>query len=122
MKRTSVVEQLKSRSVTNSSTIQIGDTEKANPMSRIIALQKEGTTFQGDLPFEDYSIFNRQANLPQSTSHVKKATFHHAPTIHVQHVAVSATSTSSILHVGNLNHIEADARVKHFRILLQAYH
>ncbi|WP_197046583.1 spore germination protein GerPE [Oceanobacillus salinisoli] len=121
-KRTSVVKHLKTNSVINSSIQNIGDTHQANPVTRVIALQKEGPTFQGDLQFEDYSIFQREANWPDSQPNVIKRTVHHNPYIHVNNASIIAASASSIIHVGNLNYLSAESRIKHFRILLAQFH
>lgn len=118
MKRTSIVNRMKTISITQSSIYEIGDAYQAKPTSKVIALQKEGQTFQGDLEFEDFSIFLKKPNLPSTLPNIKKRSVHHNPFIHVNQTSILAVSSSSIVQVGNLNHIKADSRVKHFRILL----
>ncbi|KPH79182.1 hypothetical protein AFL42_00255 [Oceanobacillus caeni] len=60
VKRTSNVQLINTVSAINASFINIGDTHEACPETRAIALQKEGETFQGELEFEDYSIFSQK--------------------------------------------------------------
>ncbi len=113
--------QINVTAISSSSILNLGDTHQVQPKMKGIAVQKEGETFQGDLKFENFPIFQRKANWPdyQPTSNVQKITFHHNPTIHVKQVYLLALSTSSIFQVGNINHISSEARIKHFRIILE---
>lgn len=118
MKRTSVVNHMQITSIVDSSIYEIGDAYKANPRSKAIALQKEGQTFQGDLNFKDFPIFQRKPHLPPTLPNIKKQTIQHHPFIQVDQTDIIAVSMSSLVQAGNLNHISADSRIKHFRILL----
>jgi len=118
VKRTSNVQLINTVSAINASFINIGDTHEACPETRAIALQKEGETFQGELEFEDYSIFSQKKNLPKTKPKVIKHTINHQPNIYVQNVNVIALSSSSIMQVGNLNHISAESRILHIRYVI----
>lgn len=117
MKRTSVVDHLEINSLSDSSILEIGDAHRANPTSKAIALQKEGPTFQGNLIYSDYPIFKRTPNYPSTQPRTIKRTIHHDPMIHLHQANMIAVTLSSIVQVGQLKHLHADARVKHFRII-----
>ena len=117
-KRTSNVQCVNIISITDGSFFNVGDTNLANPISKVIALQKEGATFQGELEFENYSIFTQKTHFPKFKTNIIKRTFNHNPNIYVQHSNVMAIGSSSIFQVGNLNHIATESRIKHFRIVL----
>lgn len=102
-------------SITDGSFLNVGDTHLGNPVSKVIALQKEGATFRGELKFEDYSIFSQKAHFPESKTNIIKRTFTHNPNIYVQNSNVMAISSSSIFQLGNLDKIAAESRIKHFR-------
>ena len=117
MKRISVVDQLSINSLSHSSIIEIGDVHQTKLTSKAIALQKEGQTFAGELKFQDYPIFSRTANNPKSTPLFSKRTFYHEPYIYLQNIKVTAISMSSMVQMGQLNHLEAESRIKHFRFI-----
>lgn len=113
---------METMSISDSSIYTIGDTHEVLPRNRVIAVQKEGPPLQEDINFEDFPLFQRRANFPSFRPNVRKKTVHHDPNIYVQQSAIIAVNTSSILHIGNLNHLSAESRIKHFRLLLGAYH
>ncbi|WP_407271675.1 spore germination protein GerPE [Radiobacillus sp. PE A8.2] len=118
-KRTAQLGAMKITSVTISSCCEIGDLNYFTPRSNAIAVQKQDTTFSDEgYEFEDYSIFQRQAARHiQPPLPVTQKTFHHVPRINVESVAILGVSTSSIMQVGGINEIDAEARVKHIRLL-----
>ncbi|MBP1947289.1 spore germination protein GerPE [Virgibacillus litoralis] len=116
-KRTASVRHIRVHGLTYSGIFNIGDTLNARPKSRGIAIQKEGATFVGDegLHFNKFSLFQRDANWPTNATGVQKNTLNHSNVIKVGNISILGVSQSSILHIGNLNELSAEARVKHFR-------
>ncbi|SET14050.1 spore germination protein PE [Oceanobacillus limi] len=116
-KRLSDVKTIRIHSIAYSSIFNIGDSNNANPRSKIIALQQEGAIFNDayDVQFEDYPIFQLQPNWPNGRRNVKMRSRHHSNTIRVGNVYINGASQSGIIQVGSLKHIHSDSRVKHFR-------
>lgn len=118
--RIASVNQIRVNSVSFSGILSIGDTETTKQVSRGIALQKEGAYFtrKDQLFFEDYSLFKMEPDLPMLKSPVQMKTYQHNKEIHVQRVDVVGVTTSSVMQIGSLRHIEATAWLKHFRKLI----
>ncbi|CDQ40679.1 MULTISPECIES: spore germination protein GerPE [Virgibacillus] len=118
-KRTADVCDIYTNSVSFSGIVAIGDTVDANLESRGIAVQKEGVRFtrEDEKYFNNYALFTQQANWIPSSKKVNKTTFHHDDSIQVNHVRTIGISSSSLMQIGSVSHINADARIKHFREL-----
>ncbi|GGB39598.1 hypothetical protein GCM10011409_16390 [Lentibacillus populi] len=118
-KRTACVKNVEGASVAFSSILAIGDTEFSRPISRVIAVQKEGAVFtpKDDVPFTNYDLFTRPAKWLNKSSNVKQRIYHHEPSIHVQQAQFIGVDTSSIFQIGSIHKLSAEARIKHFRIL-----
>ncbi|MFD1850035.1 spore germination protein GerPE [Oceanobacillus bengalensis] len=116
-KRTSIVNNIRVTAISNSAIFNIGDSNQSNIKTKAIAVQKEGTLANLDLDFDDYLLFNRRAKWPNLKSTVIKKTYNHNEDIYVQQIAAIGVSSSSVLQIGNMNHIRADSRIKHFRML-----
>ncbi|SHG22139.1 spore germination protein GerPE [Ornithinibacillus halophilus] len=116
-KRLANVDRFRLNSLAFSSIINIGDTAIATPTNRAIAMQKEGALFNSkdDLQFDDYRIFKLQPKWINEPSSVNLQNYHHNRDINVQNVSVIAASQSSIVQIGSIGKIDADARIKHFR-------
>lgn len=118
-KRTASVGYIKVHGITFSAIFNIGDSVNAQPKSRGIAVQKEGATFVDDegMQFNDYSLFYREANWPagSGTKFVQKSTTNHTGMIKVGNIAILGVSQASILQIGSLDEVYAEARIKHFR-------
>ncbi|MEN2767682.1 spore germination protein GerPE [Ornithinibacillus xuwenensis] len=106
-------------SIAFSSMINIGDAVYYTPRSRAIAVQKEGSIFTSDdeKEFQDFPIFRMKPKWLESNIPVHERSFHHNDHIHVGHVSITGVSQSSIAQVGGIQHIDAEARIKHIRIL-----
>lgn len=116
-KRTTYVKDLALLTLSYSSVLEIGDAQTATPFSNVIAVQKEGG-FQTDegYEFEQFPIFSQETpSIPKKN--LEQLHVHHSPNIQVDHINITGVSTSSIVQLGNLNSIDAEARVKHIRIL-----
>ncbi|WP_391557764.1 spore germination protein GerPE [Robertmurraya sp.] len=119
LQRSSSVKHIHITNAALSSVIQLGDSKIINGLSRAIAVQREKQLFIGDEEdFSKYPIFQRPIIFPQDNEEVMVTSFHQNPMIHVNSINVIAFSSSSILHVGNTDSINMEARVKHIRQLL----
>ncbi|MDC3413730.1 spore germination protein GerPE [Aquibacillus sp. 3ASR75-11] len=120
-KRTANVNRIKVIAASNSAIVGIGDVTYSSPVSNIIAVQKEGNVFineENKYDFNKYPVFSRSpAEHHDHPIRVQEDTTHHVPAIGVNKVDVYGVASSSIFQVGSLGHIDAEARLKHIRIL-----
>ncbi|KGP90771.1 spore gernimation protein PE [Pontibacillus chungwhensis BH030062] len=117
-KRTSCVNQVKINSLTLSSIFEIGDAEEATPRSRALAVQKEGALFSDrDFPFSDFPIYSAELPGFDRQLMIDQTRVPCDPYIHVDSVHIEGVSSASVFQIGNLDHIESEVRIKHFRIL-----
>ncbi|MYL32301.1 spore germination protein GerPE [Pontibacillus yanchengensis] len=122
-KRTSRVQQVKVISLLNSSIFEIGDATEANLAARVLAVQKEGATFTDkDFPYSDFPIF--KVKLPRFDERLVINQTHTpcCPYIDVNSVDILGIASSSLFQIGNIDTIEGEARIKHFRILQEENH
>ncbi|MCG3418438.1 spore germination protein GerPE [Oceanobacillus jordanicus] len=119
-RRIASVNQIQVNTVNFSGILSIGDTENSKQISRGIALQKEGSYFtkKDELFFEDFPLFKMEPKIVSNNNNVQMRTYQHDENIHVQRVKVVGVTTSSIMQIGSLRHLEAVAWLKHFRKLM----
>ncbi|WP_138416519.1 spore germination protein GerPE [Aquibacillus sediminis] len=117
-KRTAHTNKIRINSLSYSSVFDIGDVHEFTPVTKAIAVQKEGgvETDEG-FEFSNFDFFHRQLQSLEQTKQLNQQTIHHTPHIHVNAVNVTGVSSSSIVQIGSLNTINAEARIKHIRIL-----
>lgn len=117
-KRISRVGDIQVNSLTYSSIIEIGDAVEATPNSRALAVQKEGALFTDrDFPFNEFPVFTEEIPYFDKKISIDQERVPCNPYIDVKSIHIEGISASSILQVGNLEYLDAEARVKHFRIL-----
>jgi spore germination protein PE len=119
MPRISAVNTIKVNSLTFSSTVLIGDSTEITPVSRALAVQREAQIFyenEGD--FASFPIFSQPIPKPEITERITINRINQSPIIKVNHVKVLGISSSSVFQVGSTKIIDAEARVKHIRQLL----
>lgn len=116
--RTSLVDGIKIGAISEASHLQIGDTNKIHATTVNFAAQQLKPTFimgMGDKFFEKFK--NQQIPFPVFQNEVRMSTFHENPFIQVGVVRSLAIAVSGVVHIGNLKHMEGEARVHHFRQL-----
>ncbi|TRM11873.1 spore germination protein GerPE [Lentibacillus cibarius] len=118
--RTSSVRNIKLNGLTYSGIFNIGDAVYASTKAKGIAVQKEGAVFSGDdgVQFENYSLFDMETNLPEQQQPVQKTTLQHKETIHVGDINLLGVSQAAIFQVGSIREVTSEARIKHFRRLM----
>jgi spore germination protein PE len=119
--RTSEVSAIKIQTVNSSAVLHVGDSYKLEPFSRALAVQREGAIFLGDEgDFSNYEIFNKQLPLPQVEEEEKVNTsfINECSSIKTENVYILSLAASSIFHIGSTKIIESEARIKHFRQLI----
>ncbi|QHE51384.1 spore germination protein GerPE [Pontibacillus sp. HMF3514] len=117
-KRISRVGDIRVISLIYSSIIEIGDAVEATPNSRALAVQKEGAIFTDrDFPFNEFPVFTEPYPYFSKKITIDQERVPCNPYIDVKSVHIEGISSSSILQVGNLEYLDAESRVKHFRIL-----
>lgn len=118
--RITYVNKVDVTTITRSSIIEIGDSDKLAPTTRIIAIQREKAIFFGnELPFADYPMFREEIPQPNVYEQVAFTRENESPFIHVENIHMRNIAASSILHLGSTETIEAEARVKNIRHLLR---
>lgn len=118
LQRTSVVDILKINSSSFASTIQLGDSQMINGVSRALAVQREADVFFGNEGnFSAYSVFTEPIPFQPITENITKVTHNLKPLIKVNKISILAMSSSSILQVGNSVNVSLEARIKHIRQL-----
>jgi spore germination protein PE len=116
MYRTSVVDCIILNSLANSGVLQTGDTDKINSFSAALAIQRESTKFGTfNVPYSKYKVFSQPVLVPVCPVYKVKQTYHANPYIRVGKIDILGVSSSSILHIGSVNDIKLQSRVKHIR-------
>lgn len=119
--RTSKVDLFKINSVGLCSLVQIGDSNEILPKIKVLAVQRQISTFfgnEGSLKREDFQTFHQPFPYPLPETSVHTAFFHEKPLIHVHSIKIQAVSSSSIFQIGSTPLIDAKSRTKHIRKLL----
>ncbi|MFS0671961.1 spore germination protein GerPE [Ornithinibacillus sp. 179-J 7C1 HS] len=106
-------------SIAFSSIFNIGDTVHFNPLFKGIAVQREGISWNDnyDMEYSDFPLFQRTASWIEEELPIKVNQLHHNDNILVGNVSITGLSESSTIQIGGLKHINAEARIKHIRML-----
>jgi spore germination protein PE len=121
MKRISRVGQIKVTSTQFSSIVHIGDSCRVQPVSWILAVQKEVPRYWGNEgDFSKYGIYTQEIPKSQRKEELEMTTVNANPYIDVNTIYIIGISTAAVLQVGSTRDIETDSRVKHIRKLLTA--
>lgn len=116
IRRLSIVNHIQLRDLSFSTVFQIGDTKELNAHDRALAVQRNSSTFyRSEGNFSDYPIFRTPIELPVISKLPQTIFNHQRPTIKVNRINITGISSSSILHIGAINHVCLESRVKHIR-------
>lgn len=119
MYRTSVVNCVNLNSLANSGVFQSGDSDKINSYSAALAIQRESTKFGTfNVPYSKYKVFSKPVLVPVCPPYKIKETYNANSFIRVGKVDILGVSSSSLLHIGSVNDIKLQSRVKHVRNFL----
>jgi spore germination protein PE len=116
MYRTSIVNDVAIKSVEISGCFQVGDTEKIQSYSAVLALQRESAVYgRFDLDMKNYEIFSKEISIPLCPIRIQKKTFNADPFIVAGEIDITGVSASSVLHIGSVQEVNLQTRVKHIR-------
>jgi len=119
LQRTASVKNIEIDSLAIASVFQIGDSNLIQGFSRAIAVQREAELFfENEGNFADFPIFSEPIPLTPITENINMSRQNINPFIKVGNIDIIGVSSSSIVHLGNTNHVSLETRVKHIRQLL----
>ncbi|MBY0095290.1 spore germination protein GerPE [Mesobacillus maritimus] len=118
LQRTASVNNVEMDSLAIASVFQIGDSNLIQGFSRAIAVQREVELFfDNEGNFANYPIFSEPLPLIPISETINMSRQNINPFIKVGNIDIIGVSSSSIVHLGNTNHVTLETRVKHIRQL-----
>ncbi len=119
-RRISMVGGIYVNAISFSSLLEIGDSKYITPVMQALAVKREyPLIFTNEGSFREYSIFSRPIPRLPMDDPFAMAIFNEKPTINVSTIRVTGVSSSSVVHIGSTDTINAEARIKHIRQLLR---
>ncbi|MEB3100882.1 spore germination protein GerPE [Ferviditalea candida] len=118
MPRLSAVENIKINVVLFASTAFIGDNLVIRPRTRAVAVHQRYPVYLMDVPEFRATVFRRPKLKPVVREEVDMEIVNRVPVIKVDNVNIRSVSTSAVFQVGSTGIIDAEARVKHARRIL----
>lgn len=119
LQRTASVNSVEIDSLAIASVFQIGDSNLIQGFSRAIAVQREKELFFGNEGnFAEFPIFSEPIPLIPISENINMSRQNINPFIKVGNIDIIGVSSSSVVHLGNTNHVSMETRVKHIRQLL----
>lgn len=116
MKRYSIVNKLDGITLAFSSLYQIGDSQNICARSMAYAVQREKEFFLTSEGSFESDVFQNPIHLPAINPDIRVSRLNLCP-IKVDNMHIRATSSSSIIHIGNTCNVYMEARVKNIRQL-----
>ncbi|MCQ6267466.1 spore germination protein GerPE [Fictibacillus sp. WQ 8-8] len=117
--RTSEVNHIHIRSMLFSSIVNIGDTDQFAAFSQALAIQKYEPTFDlalsGLINFPNYQAFTIPRPRPTPPKEVTMESYNDPAYIRVGVIDILGISTAAMLHIGGIQNIDLESRVKHIR-------
>ncbi|WP_170006681.1 spore germination protein GerPE [Bacillus fonticola] len=118
--RTSKVDYVHSNTLVSASVVQVGDTRTIEAHSYALAYQREAQFFngkEGDL--KQFPIFREHIPLPPVFfEQVEIQTHNPTRQLRVGKMDFTAISSAAVVHIGNVEAVYLESRVKHIRQLL----
>ncbi|TDF98139.1 spore germination protein GerPE [Paenibacillus piri] len=117
MNRWSSVWDMKVNTVSQSAVLQIGDNVMIQPVTKVLAVQRELPEFEGkEGNLADFDIYSREIPLPPIDNDPVQTSFDQSGSrIHVGCVYVLGVTAASVLQVGGNQRIKAESRILHIR-------
>ncbi|WP_456271856.1 spore germination protein GerPE [Bacillus sp. AK031] len=115
--RYSIVNDMKVRTLSFSSVLEIGDSDWINSETKAFAVQRERELFfssEGD--FSQYPIYHEPIPLPSLPETVRVSTIDERP-IKVNKINITGISFSSVVQIGQTCNVYMESRVKNIRQL-----
>jgi spore germination protein PE len=115
--RYSIVNDMKVRTLSFSSVLEIGDSNWIRSETKAFAVQRERELFfssEGD--FSQYPIYNEPIPLPALPETVRMSTIDEMP-IKVNKINITGISFSSVVQIGQTCNVYMESRVKNIRQL-----
>ena len=107
-------------SIDETSTLEIGDSEKLKPSANVIAVQREKATFwEDEFHFHDYPLFQEEIPLPYVDEQVIMIQINKNPMIDIKNVKVHFLAAASNIHIGSTQKVCSEARVINIRHLIR---
>ncbi|MGO4886740.1 spore germination protein GerPE [Anaerobacillus sp. MEB173] len=118
-KRISNVKNIKIIDLSFSSIFQVGDSVQLTPHSNALAVQRTISEFYGNEGnLQHFPLFTRNIPIPIIDERLSIQRRNECSFINVNNVKIITTSGSSVVHIGSTKKIDAEARVKHIRQLV----
>ncbi|HET7628701.1 MAG TPA: spore germination protein GerPE [Bacillales bacterium] len=116
MRRLSLVDWMKVRSVSSSATLQIGDSETITPYDQVLAVQREFPVYSNsDFDFQRFDFFTRPLPPVPAGCGGHFHSENRVPIIKVGAVDIHGVAASSVVQVGSTRHVFSSSRVKQIR-------
>jgi len=117
--RISQVKKIDVSVVTLGAILQVGDSIKLSPKSKVLAEQYTTPDFdeKNDGKYEQYSIFSKVIPQPKITESLQMNIINKSKVIKVNSVDILGLSSSGIVQIGSNIMMSPESRVKHIRHL-----
>ncbi|MFD0682152.1 MULTISPECIES: spore germination protein GerPE [unclassified Paenibacillus] len=119
-KRISTVGIISVNTLGEATVFEVGDSETIAPFNYVIAVQREKAIFlESEFDFSDYAIFSIPLEPPEINENLTMTRINESPNIVVHKISVFLVSSSSVVHIGSSQTLNAESRIKHIRHLLR---
>ncbi len=115
MKRMVYVNEVDVTSTAIASGILIGDAYRVSPTANVLAVQVEDPEVLFErYDFSDFSVFSMHPSPELPPIGIHSFSYHERP-IYVDSLNVIGASTSGVIQVGGIDHVDSISRTKHIR-------
>ncbi|WP_419883393.1 spore germination protein GerPE [Peribacillus sp. B-H-3] len=116
--RISKVDSITGKSLIFSSVLQIGDARYIDGVSEVLAVQRDVKyNYGNEGNFAEYRIFGYPSVYLPIDEQISIKTINKSPLIKVGRLDFIGATVSSVISIGNTDHIRMKSRIKHIRRL-----
>ncbi|SFB96463.1 spore germination protein PE [Bacillus sp. OV322] len=116
--RISKVDSITGKSLIFSSVLQIGDTRYIDGVSEVLAVQRDVKyNYSNEEDYSTYRVFGYPSVYLPIEEPVFIKTINKSPLIQVGRLDFIGATVSSVISIGNTDHIRMKSRIKHIRRL-----